>query len=231
MISKSNFYPFIFFIIIYVLYSLVRILQEEKVELEGKFDEMSNATRAANAAANDANNTAEHAIEKAGNAQETAEAANKKADDTASKLEDLENKMNDANAIEAQREAQLETQREQQREQQRELLDSNLSVTANNAISELDRLETEDQRLMNANKNYEEEKKAKMLHHANEMNKLEECHKREIAIIEANKDVIKRSLDMIDARWKQFVKHPLVDKNVPRSVTQSLRVETWLSNH
>ena len=222
MISKSNFYPFIFSIIIYVLYSLVRFLEKKGVEIQRRIDEVDKAARAANAAANDA-------IDTARNAQETAKAATKKADDIASKFEDLENKMNDANAIEAQREAQLETQREQQREQQRELLDSNLSVTANNAISELDRLETEDQRLMNANKNYEEEKKAKMLHHANEMNELEEYHKREIAIIEANKDVIKRSLDMIDARWKQFVKHPLVDKNVPRSVTQSLRVETWLS--
>ena len=210
------------------MYSLVRFLEKKGVEIQRRIDEVDKAARAANAAANDA-------IDTARNAQETAKAATKKADDTASKLEDLENKMNDANAIEAQletqRETQREAQREQQREQQRELLDSNLSVTANNAISELDRLETEDQRLMNANKNYEEEKKAKMLHHANEMNKLEEYHKREIAIIEANKDVIKRSLDMIDARWKQFVKHPLVDKNVPRSVTQSLRVETWLSNH
>ena len=167
------------------MYSLVRFLEKKGVEIQRRIDEVDKAARAANAAANDA-------IDTARNAQETAKAATKKADDTASKLEDLENKMNDANAIEAQREAQLETQREQQREQQRELLDSNLSVTANNAISELDRLETEDQRLMNANKNYEEEKKAKMLHHANEMNKLEEYHKREIAIIEANKDVIKR---------------------------------------
>ena len=210
MISKSNFYPFIFFIIIYVLYSLVRILQEEKVELEGKFNEMSNATRAANAAANDANNTAEHAIEKAGNAQETAKAAKKKADDNAFKLEDLENKMNDANASD-------------EAHQKKVYLRLKLLAIDFNAVR--DNLQRLDVELHDSKNNYEKEKKAKMLNYENEMTKFKNDYERSIANIEKKKDLVKLNIDMIDATWKQVHRDSVVEDDVPETVT-SLRVET-----